>query len=75
VELDEASISCALDHAAIVHGDRGIDQIAAQRRQPRQDAILVRASETAVTDHIRDQDRRQITIKSPPTLPKLGLAR
>ena len=37
----------------------GIDQIAAQRPQPRQRAILVRAGEPAVADDIRDQDRRE----------------
>ena len=57
-ELDEASVAGALDHAAIVHGDGRIDQIAAQRPQPRQDAILVGTGETAVADHVRDQDRR-----------------
>ena len=56
-ELDEAPVAGALDHATMMHGDRGIDQVAAQRPQPRQDAILVRAGEPAVADHIRDQDR------------------
>ena len=41
----------------MMHGDRGIDQIAAQRPQPRQHAILVRAGEPAVADDIGDQDR------------------
>ena len=36
----------------------GIDQIAAQRPQPRQDAILVRAGEPAIADDVGDQDRR-----------------
>ena len=60
-ELDEAPIAGALDHATMMHGDRRIDQIAAQRPQPRQDAILVRAGEPAVADHIRDQDRRDFS--------------
>ena len=38
--------------------DGRVDQIAAQRPQPRQGAILVGAGEPAVTDDIRDQDRR-----------------
>ena len=42
-----------------MHGDGRIDQIAAQRPQPRQDAILVRAGEPAVADHIRAKDRRK----------------
>jgi hypothetical protein len=42
-----------------MHGDSRIDQIAAQRPQTRQDAILIRASEPAVADHIRAKDRRK----------------
>ena len=38
----------------------GIDQIAAQRPQPRQGAILVGAGEPAVADHIGRQDRRKL---------------
>ncbi|MBB3648028.1 hypothetical protein FHX14_004253 [Rhizobium sp. BK619] len=60
-KLDEASIAGAFDDTAIVHGDGRIDQIAAQRSQPRQNAILIRTGETAVADHIRDQDRRQFS--------------
>ena len=30
-ELDDAAIAGALDDAPMMHGDRGIDQIAAQR--------------------------------------------
>ena len=57
-ELDEAAVAGALDDATVMHGDRRIDQIAAQRPEPRQDAILVRSREPAVADHVRDQDRR-----------------
>ena len=38
----------------------GIDQVAAQRPQPRQRAILVGAGEPAVADDIGDQDRREL---------------
>ena len=37
----------------------GINQIAAQRPQSRQSAILIRAGEPAVADHIRRKDRRE----------------
>ena len=88
-ELDEAAVAGALDHAAVVHGDGRIDQIAAQRPQPRQDAIFVGAGEPAVADHIGDQDRRdfprlahgvglpstQTSIKSCQRSPKLDLVR
>ena len=56
-ELDDAAVAGALDDAAVMHGDRGIDQVAAQCPEPRQSAILVRSREPAITDHIRDQDR------------------
>ena len=58
-ELDERAVAGALDDAPVVHGDSWIDQIAAQRPQPRQDAILVRAGEPAVADDIRAKDRRE----------------
>ena len=56
-ELDDAAVAGALDDAAMVHGDCGINQIAAQRAQSRQGSIFVRASQPAIADHIRDQDR------------------
>ena len=57
-ELDDASVPCPLDDAAMMHGDCGINQIAAQGAQSRQSSIFVRASEPAIADHIRDQNRR-----------------
>ena len=86
-ELDESSVAGALDDAPVMHGDGRIDQIAAQRPQPRQGAILVRAGEPAVADHIRDQDRRNFsglahsaqspsqTSKDPPEKPHLDIER
>ena len=58
-ELDDASVAGALDDPAVVDGDCGIDQIAAQRPQPRKNPILVRAREPAVADNIGDQNRRK----------------
>ena len=57
-ELDEAAVAGALDDAAVMRGDGGIDQIAAQPPEPRQRAILVRAGEPAIADDVGDQDRR-----------------
>ena len=57
-ELDEAAVAGALDDPPAMRGDGGVDQIAAQPPQARQGAILVRASQPAVADHIGDQDRR-----------------
>ena len=58
-ELDEGSVAGALDYAPVVHGDGRVDQIAAQRPQPRQGAVLVRAGEPAVSDHVGRQNRRE----------------
>ena len=60
-ELDDAAVAGALDDAPMVHRDGRIDQIAAQRPEPRQDAILVRAREPAVADHIGDENRRDFS--------------
>ena len=59
-ELDEDAVASALDHAPVMRGDGGIDQIAAQRAEPRQCAILVGASKPAVSDHIRCQYCREL---------------
>ena len=53
-----AAVAGALDDAPVMHGDGRVDQIAAQRPEPRQRAILVRAREPAVADHVGDQNRR-----------------
>ena len=57
-ELDDAAVASALNDAAMVYGDRGINQIAAQCAQSRQSSIFVRAGKSAIADHIGDQDRR-----------------
>ena len=57
-ELDDAAVAGALDDAAVMEGDGRIDQVAAQRPEPRQNAILVRSREPAIADNIRNQNRR-----------------
>ena len=59
-ELDDDAVAGALDDAPVMHGDGRIDEIAAQRPQPRQDAILVRAGEPAVADDVRDKGSRPV---------------
>src|SRR5208282_5690173 len=56
-ELDENAVTSTFDDASAMHGDRRVDQIAAQRPESRQNAILVGPGEPAVADHVRDQDR------------------
>jgi hypothetical protein len=53
-KLDENFVSGAFDDVAVVHCDSRIDQIAAQRPQPRQRAFFVRAGEPTITGHIGD---------------------
>ena len=53
------AVAGALDDAAVMHGDGRVDQIAAQRPQPRKRAILVGAGEPAVADDVGHQDRRE----------------
>ena len=59
-KLDEAAVPGAFDDAAMMHGDGRIDEVAAQRPESRQNAILVRSREPAVSDDVRDQDRRDL---------------
>ena len=59
-KLDEAAVAGALNDAAVMDGDGRIDQVAAERPEPRQNAILVRPGEPAVADNIRDQNRRDL---------------
>ena len=59
-KLDDDAVPGALDDAAVMRCDGGVDQVATQAPQPRQRAILVRAGEPAVADHVRDQDRSDL---------------
>ena len=59
-ELDERAVAGALDDAPMVRGDRRVDEVASQSPQPRQRAIFVGASQTAVSDDVSDQDRRKL---------------
>ena len=56
-ELDDRPVAGALDHAPVMHGDGRIDEIAAQRPEPRQRTVLVRPGQPAEADHIGGEDR------------------
>jgi hypothetical protein len=58
-KLDESAVAGALDDAAVMHVDGRIDQVAAKRPQPRQCPILIGASQSAESDHVRREDRRK----------------
>ena len=59
-ELDDAAVAGALDDAAAMGGDGGIDQVAAEAPQPRKRPLLVGAGEAAVADDVGHQDRREL---------------
>src|SRR5262245_25890692 len=55
-ELDDEPISHAFHDASVVYRYSRIDQVAAERPQPRQRAILVCTSKTAITDNIGSKE-------------------
>src|SRR5580704_4609576 len=59
-KLDEAAVAGAVDDPPMVCGNRRIDQIAAQRPEPRQRSLLVGAGKPAIADNIGDQDRSDL---------------
>ena len=60
-ELDDCAIAGALDDAPMVHGDGRVDQVAAERPQPRQNPVLVGSGEPRIADHVGHQDRGQFS--------------
>jgi hypothetical protein len=58
-ELGEDPVAGALDHAPAMHLDRRIDEVAAQRAQPRQNAVFVGPGQPAEANHIGGEDRRK----------------
>ena len=58
-ELHYRAVASTLDDATVMNSDCRVGQVAPERPEPRQRAILVRAGEPAVADHIGDQDCRK----------------
>src|SRR5271166_5562270 len=56
-KFDQRPIAGALEHTSVVHADGGINEIASQSSEPRQSAVLVRASQTAEADDVGGEDR------------------
>src|SRR5271168_4211068 len=56
-EFDQSSIAGALYDTTVMHGDRRVDEIAAERPEAGKSAILVRAREPAETDDVGSEDR------------------
>ena len=60
-ELDDGAIAGPLDYAAVVNGDGGVDQIAAQGSQAREDAILIGRSQPGKADDVGRQNRCELS--------------
>src|ERR1700722_7567609 len=59
-EFNHAAVAGAFDDAAMMEGDGRIDQVAAERPEARQNAILVRSRKPAIADDIRNENRRNL---------------
>src|ERR1700733_15058644 len=59
-ELTNEPVARSLDDAPMMRSDRRINQIVAQRAQPREGSLLVGAGEPTVADNIGDQDRSDL---------------
>ena len=68
-EFDDRSIARALDDTTVMYGNCGIDQIATQSSQPRENSVLVGPGKAAVTDHIGNKDRGKLARFRHHTLP------
>ena len=55
-KLDECAVASALYDATVMHGDRWVDDIAAQGAQPRERAIFAYAGQSAEADDVGGQD-------------------
>jgi hypothetical protein len=61
-KFGEKPVAGALDDAAFVNGDGRVDQVAAQRPQSGERAILVNRGETAESDDVGDEDRSDLSV-------------
>jgi hypothetical protein len=62
-EFNNCSVTGTLHYATVVHGNRRIDQVAAQGSQSRQRAVFIGSSEPTETDHIGGQDGHQTALQ------------
>jgi hypothetical protein len=60
-EFNESAVASTLECPPIMDGDGGIDEVAAQRSQSRQGAILVRSCQSAETDDIGGKNRGKLS--------------
>jgi hypothetical protein len=55
-EIGNRAVAGALDEAAVMHCNGGVDQVAPKGPKPCEDAILVRARKPGVADDVGHQD-------------------
>jgi hypothetical protein len=60
-ELDENAISRPLNDAAVMQSDGGVEQITAERPQPRKRLLLIGTGKLAVSDYVRRKNRREFS--------------
>ena len=61
-EFDQRAIAHQLDNAAVVFVDQRLDRLFPERLQARDRACFVGLDQAAVADHIRGQNRRQLSL-------------
>src|SRR5208282_4868885 len=74
-KLDDRAVASALDNAAMMSGDGGIDEIAAEPAKTHKRPPFVGASEPGIADDIRDQNRRELSgfaHRAPPAARRLA---
>ena len=63
-KLDHRPVAGALDELPVMHRDGGVDEIAAQRSQAGESALLVGSRQSAVTDNVGDEDRGDLSARA-----------
>ena len=60
-EFDDIAVAGALDDAAVMHCDGGVDQVAAKGPKASEDSIFIRTRKPRVADDVGHQDRRELS--------------
>ena len=60
-ELDQRPVAGALEHPAVLAGDRGVDEFGAQRSEPRERTVFTGACHPTEADHVRGKNSRDFS--------------
>ncbi len=63
-EFDQRTIADALDDATVMHRDRRVDEIAAERPEAGKRAVFVGAGHPAESDDVGSEDRGEFACRS-----------